>query len=168
MMGRLDQDQGQLFYSFCLDEVVPDDHLVRQIAAVLDLSWVHAESLPRIETVIDIENRSCPCCGGALHAIGEDVAERLDVIPAQFRVLVVHRPKYACRACPGTLVQAPAPSRLIEGGLPTESLVAHIIVGKYADHLPLYRQAQIYSRQGIELDRSTLAAFAIIHQAVRR
>jgi len=115
------------------------------------------KNLPRIETIIDIESRSCPCCGGALHAIGEDVAERLDVIPAQFRVLVVRRPKYACRTCPGTVVQAPAPPRLIEGGLPTEGLVAHVIVGKYADHLPLYRQAQIYARQGIELDRSTLA-----------
>ena len=115
------------------------------------------KSLPRIETVIDIENRICPCCGGALHTIGEDVAERLDVIPAQFRVLVVRRPKYACRACPGTVMQAPAPPRLIEGGLPTEGLIAHVIVGKYADHLPLYRQAQIYARQGIELDRSTLA-----------
>ena len=62
------------------------------------------KSLPRIETIIDIERQSCPCCGGALHAIGEDVAERLDVIPAQFRVLVVRRPKYACRACPGTVV----------------------------------------------------------------
>jgi transposase len=115
------------------------------------------KSLPRIVTINDVESRNCPCCGGALHAIGEDVAERLDVIPAQFRVLVVRRPKYACRTCPGTVVQAPAPPRLIEGGLPTEGLVAHVIVGKYADHLPLYRQAQIYSRQGIELDRSTLA-----------
>ncbi|MFZ5504839.1 MAG: IS66 family transposase [Pseudomonadota bacterium] len=115
------------------------------------------KSLPRIETVIDIESRSCPCCGGEVHAIGEDVAERLDVIPAQFRVLVVHRPKYACRNCPGTVLQAPAPPRLIEGGLPTEALVAHVIIGKYANHLPLYRQAQIYARQGIELDRSTLA-----------
>lgn len=105
------------------------------------------KSLPRIETVIDVESRSCPCCGGELHAIGEDVAERLDVIPAQFRVLVVRRPKYACRTCPGTVVQAPAPPRLIEGGLPTEGLIAHVIVGKYADHLPLYRQAQIYARQ---------------------
>jgi transposase len=115
------------------------------------------KSLPRIETIIDVESRSCPCCGSELHAIGEDVAERLDVVPAQFRVLVVRRPKYTCRACPGTVVQAAAPPRLIEGGLPTEALVAHVIVGKYADHLPLYRQAQIYARQGIELDRSTLA-----------
>src|SRR5665213_3298425 len=99
----------------------------------------------------------CPCCAGALYPIGEDVAERLDVIPLQFRVLVVHRPKYACRICSGTVVQAPAPPRLVEGGLPTEALIAHVTVAKYADHLPLYRQAQIYARQGITLDRSTLA-----------
>ena len=113
--------------------------------------------LPRIEQVVDIEDQSCPCCAGALHRIGEDVAERLDVVPAQFRVLVVRRPKYACRACQEVVVQAPAPARLIEGGLPTEALVAHVVVAKYADHQPLYRQAQIYSRQGVDLDRSTLA-----------
>jgi transposase len=113
--------------------------------------------LPRIEQVVDIADKSCPCCSGALHRIGEDVAERLDVIPAQFRVLVVRRPKYACRTCQEVVVQAAAPARLIEGGLPTEALVAHVVVSKYADHCPLYRQAQIYSRQGIELDRSTLA-----------
>jgi transposase len=115
------------------------------------------DHLPRIEVVIDIDDQRCPCCGGALHPIGEDVAQRLDVIPQQFRVLLVRRPKYACRNCPGTIVQAPAPPRLIEGGLPTEALVSHVIVAKYADHTPLYRQAQIYARQGIELDRSTLA-----------
>jgi transposase len=113
--------------------------------------------LPRIETVIEVADKTCPCCHAAMHQIGEDVAERLDIVPAQFRVLVVRRPKYACRACPGTLVQAAAPPRLIEGGLPTEALIAHVIVSKYADHLPLYRQAQIYARDGIALDRSTLA-----------
>jgi transposase len=113
--------------------------------------------LPRIETVADIEDKSCPCCKGALHRIGEDVSERLDIVPAQFRVLVTRRPKYACRACEGAIVQAPAPARLIDGGLPTEATVAHVLVSKYADHLPLYRQAQIYARQGINLDRSTLA-----------
>jgi transposase len=113
--------------------------------------------LRRIEQVVDITDKSCPCCSGALHRIGEDVAERLDVIPAQFRMLVVRRPKYACRTCQEVVVQAPAPARLIEGGLPTEALVAHVVVSKYADHCPFYRQAQIYSRQGIELDRSTLA-----------
>ena len=86
-------------------------------------------------------------------------SERLDVIPAQFRVIVTRRPKYACRSCSNGIVQAPAPAHLIPGGMPTEVTVAHVLVSKYADHLPLYRQAQIYSRQGIELDRSTLAAW---------
>ena len=113
--------------------------------------------LPRIEMVVDVEDHACPCCRGALHRIGEDRSERLDIIPAQLRVLVVRRPKYACRACEEVVVQAPAPARLIEGGLPTEATVAQVLVSKYADHLPLYRQAQIYARQGINLDRSTLA-----------
>jgi transposase len=113
--------------------------------------------LPRIETIVDVEDKVCPCCKGELHRIGEDVSERLDIIPAQFRVLVMRRSKYACRACEDVVVQSPAPARLIEGGMPTEATVAHVIVSKYADHLPLYRQAQIYERQGIRLDRSTLA-----------
>jgi transposase len=113
--------------------------------------------LPRIETVVDIDSKACPCCDGQLHRIGEDVSEKLDVVPAQFRVLVIRRPKYACRACEEVVAQAPAPARLIEGGLPTEATVAHVLVSKYADHLPLYRQAQIYERQGVHLDRSTLA-----------
>ena len=113
--------------------------------------------LPRIESVVDVGSSTCPCCAGPLHRIGEDVAERLDVVPAAFRVLVVRRPKYACRSCEDAVVQAPAPARLIEGGLPTETTVAHVLVSKYADHLPLYRQAQIYARQGVALDRSTLA-----------
>jgi transposase len=113
--------------------------------------------LPREEITIDVADKSCPCCGGLKHRIGEDVSERLEMIPAQFKVLVVRRPKYACRACEGEVTQAPAPERLIENGIPTEALVAHVIVAKYADHLPLYRQAQIYARQGIALDRSTLA-----------
>ena len=113
--------------------------------------------LPRIETIVDLDDTTCPCCQGQLHRIGEDVSERLDVIPAQFRVLVTRRPKYACRTCEEGVVQAPAPARLIEGGLPTEALVAHVLVAKFADHCPLYRQAQIYARQGVLLDRSTLA-----------
>ena len=107
--------------------------------------------------MVDIDDHACPCCGNPLHRIGEDAGERLDIVPAQFRVLVVRRPKYACRACENVVVQAPAPARLIEGGLPTEATVAQVLVSKYADHLPLYRQAQIYARQGLNLDRSTLA-----------
>ena len=113
--------------------------------------------LERVEQIVDVESKACSCCGGALHQIGEDVAERLDVVPATFRVLVTRRPRYGCRSCESAIVQAPAPARIIEGGIPTEALIAQVLVSKYADHLPLYRQAQIYARQGIELDRSTLA-----------
>src|SRR5258708_32674292 len=113
--------------------------------------------LPRVEIVVDIDSRTCPCCQGELHRIGEDKSERLDIVPAQFRVLVTRRPKYAGGPCEDGVVQAPAPARLIEGGLPTEATIAQVLVSKYADHLPLYRQAQIYARQGIDLDRSTLA-----------
>jgi len=113
--------------------------------------------LPRIETTIDLDDKTCLCCQGALHRIGEDRSERLDIVPAQFRVLVTIRPKYACRTCEDGVVQASAPARLIEGGLPTEATIAQVLVSKYADHLPLYRQAQIYARQSVNLDRSTLA-----------
>jgi transposase len=100
------------------------------------------DHLPRIEVVIEPEDSACPCCGGAMHVIGEDRSQRLDVIPAQYRVLVTRRPKYACRACQEAVVQAAAPARLIEGGLPTERMVAHVLIAKYADHCPLYRQAR--------------------------
>jgi transposase len=113
--------------------------------------------LERIEQIVDVEDTACPCCGGTLHQIGEDVAERLDVVPTTFRVLVTRRPRYGCRSCESAVVQAPAPARIVEGGIPTEALIAQVLVAKYADHLPLYRQAQIYARQGIQLDRSTLA-----------
>ena len=93
--------------------------------------------LPREDIVIEPESKACPCCGGALHVIVEDRSERLDRIPARLRVIVTRRPKYACRSCTDGVVQAPAPARLIAGGLPTEALVADVLVSKYADHLPL-------------------------------
>ncbi len=114
--------------------------------------------LPRIERVIEPESTICPCCGKAMYVIGEDKSERLDKVPAMLRVIVTRRPKYGCK-CEEAVVQAPAPPRLIEGGIPTETLVADVVVSKYADHLPLYRQAQIFTRQGIRLDRSTMAAW---------
>ncbi len=112
--------------------------------------------LPRVEVVIDVEDKACPCCGGTLHPIGEDRAEMLDYVPAQLRVRVIRRPRYGCRACEQAVVQAPAPERPIDGGMATEALLAHVLVNKYADHLPLYRQSQIFARQGVTLDRSTL------------
>ena len=116
--------------------------------------------LPRVEQVLAPEATACPCCQGPLVEIGCDAAERLDVIPAQFRVIVTKRPKLACRACPGVVLQASAPARLIEGGMPTEATVAHVLVSRYADHLPLYRQSQILARQGIEIGREVLADWA--------
>jgi transposase len=113
--------------------------------------------LPRVHVTIEPEDTNCPCCRSPMHVIGEDAAERLDVIPAQYRVIVTHRPKYACRACEEAVVQAGAPERLIKGGLPTEAMVASVLVGKYAWHLPLYRQAQMLGAQGLDLKRSILA-----------
>jgi transposase len=113
--------------------------------------------LPRIHVTITPEDTLCPCCRSPMHVIGEDAAERLDVIPAQFRVVVTHRPKYACRACEEAVVQAPAPERLIKGGLPTEAMVASVLVAKYAWHLPLYRQAQMLAVQGLDIKRAVLA-----------
>ena len=112
--------------------------------------------LPRVEVLIDVADKVCPCCGGTLHVIGEDRAEMLDYVPAQLRVRVTRRPRYGCRACEEAVVQAPAPERPIDGGMATEALLAHVLVNKYSDHLPLYRQAQIFARQGVTLDRSTL------------
>ena len=76
-----------------------------------------------------------------MHGIGEETSERLDVITAQFRAVVTHRPKYACRACEQAIVQAPAPERLIKGGMPTEAMAASVLVAEYAWRLPLYRQS---------------------------
>ncbi|MDU0959527.1 MAG: IS66 family transposase zinc-finger binding domain-containing protein, partial [Bradyrhizobium sp.] len=90
--------------------------------------------LPHIDVTIAPEDTNCPCCHAAMHVIGEETSKRLDVVPAQFRMIVTHRPKYACRACTGGVVQAPAPERLIKGGLPTEAMVAHVLVAKYAWH----------------------------------
>ncbi|MFO0461489.1 MAG: IS66 family transposase [Burkholderiales bacterium] len=113
------------------------------------------DHLPR-ETVRHEPEGGCPDCGGSLRQIGEDVAEMLEYVPASFKVIRHVRPRLAC-ACCERIVQVPAPIRPIDRGLPGPGLLAHVLVSKYADHLPLYRQAGIYARQGIELERSTLA-----------
>jgi transposase len=113
--------------------------------------------LPRVDVTIEPEDTNCPCCRAPMHVIGEETSQRLGVVPAQFRVIVTHRPKYACRACEEAVVVAPAPERLIKSGLPTEAMVAYVLVAKYAWHLPLYRQAQMLRSQGIAIERATLA-----------
>lgn len=114
--------------------------------------------LPRVEEVITPDSIICEC-GCERHVIGEDVSERLDIVPSQFRVLVTRRPKYACRDCENGIIQASAKQHLIVGGMPTEATLATIVINKHADHLPLFRQSQIFARQGVDLDRSTLASW---------
>jgi transposase len=110
--------------------------------------------LPRIHETMAPADTNCPCCQQPMHVIGEDTAERLDVIPAQYQVIVTHRPKFACRSCE-RIVEAPAPEHLIKSGLPTEAMVASVLVAKYGWNLPLYRQAKMLAAQGLDLDRST-------------
>jgi transposase len=113
------------------------------------------EQLPR-ETLVHATACSCPECGGELRVLGEDVAEMLEYVPGRFKVIRHVRPKFSCARCQ-TICQAPAPSRPIARGLAGPALLAHVLVSKYTDHLPLYRQSEIYAREGVDLDRSTLA-----------
>jgi transposase len=115
------------------------------------------KELPRVERVVEPDDIRCPCGCGDMVKIGEDRSERLDIVPAQFRVIATIRPRYACPKSRAGVVQAPAPAHLIEGALPTEALLAHVLVGKFTDYLPLYRQSQVFARHGVDLDRSTLA-----------
>jgi transposase len=112
--------------------------------------------LPREVEVLEPEDAKCPDCGGQLDHLGEDVSEVLEYVPAQFKVIRMVRPKFNCTRC-DHIVQQPAPHRPIDRGLAGPGLLAHVLVAKYADHLPLYRQSEIYERSGVELDRSTLA-----------
>ena len=116
------------------------------------------EHLPRQEIVHEPEHDgacTCPACGGDMARLGEDVTEVLDYLPGRFRVIRHVRPKYACRRC-DAITQAPAPALPTPRGRAAPGMLAHLLVSKYADHLPLYRQSEIYGRDGLDLDRSTL------------
>jgi len=117
-----------------------------------------SETLPREVQVLTPKTEACPECGGKLDPLGEDVSEKLEYVPAHFKVIRTVRPKLTCRCC-RNIVQEPAPSSPIEKGLAGPGLLAHVLTAKYADHLPLYRQSEIYEREGLELDRSTLAGW---------
>lgn len=112
-------------------------------------------TLPR-EEIVHETACACPRCGGELRRLGEDATELLEYVPASFKVVRHVRPKFSCRRCEA-ITQAPMPSLPIERGRPGPGLIAHVLVSKYADHLPLYRQSEIYGRSGIDLERSTLA-----------
>ena len=114
--------------------------------------------LPREEVTLRVDESTCTDCGGSLHFIEDTVSEMLDWVPAQLRVLKIHRPKYGCRTC-NSVHQHPAPARAIANGLATPALLAQVLTAKYCDHTPLYRQSQIFARHGVELERSTLAGW---------
>jgi transposase len=116
------------------------------------------DHLPRRDVVhqpADNAACACPACGGRMAQLGEDITEVLDYVPGHFEVIRHVRPKYACAAC-DAITQAPAPALPTPRGRATPAMLAHLLVAKYCDSLPLYRQAEIYAREGVELDRSTL------------
>ena len=165
---KLTEDERQLAFedlSIALAEVeVQKDHLAAKTGDKTTTKPAPKRTignlpatLSRIEEVIKPDSLICPCDCGVMHKIGEDRSERLDIVPAQLRVIVTVRPKYACRTCTDGVIQAPAPAHLIMGGLPTEASIAHVLVSKYTDHLPLYRQSQILARAGLDLHRAVLA-----------
>jgi transposase len=117
--------------------------------------WPLPEHLPR-ETMVHTPECTCPDCGGSLRPLGEDVSESLEYVPGRFKVIRHVRPKFSCAQC-ATVVQTPAPSRPIARGLAGPGLLAHVLVSKYCDHMPLNRQSEIYAREGVDLARSTLA-----------
>jgi transposase len=117
------------------------------------------DHVPRMEVDLTTGEESCSVCGGTLRRLGEDITEALEYVPGRFIVNRIVRPRLAFSGCE-RLVQAPPPSRPIERGRPGPGLLAHVLVSKFADHLPRYRQSQIYDRDGIDLDRSTLADWA--------
>jgi transposase len=158
---QLDQHIAQLELS--LEELEASEALFAHARAAQPVSSVPRQPirkplpshLPR-EEIVHTPSCICPACGAELRRLGEDVSEILERVPAQFKVVRHVRTKMSCTRCQ-TIVQAPAVSRPIERGLAGPGLLAHVLVSKYCDHLPLYRQAQIYAREGVDLDRSTLA-----------
>lgn len=113
--------------------------------------------LPHVDVHHEPESTTCTC-GCAPDRIGEDVAEKLDYVPGVFTVQRHVRGKWACAKC-HTLIQAPVPAQVIDKGIPTAGLLAQVMVAKYADHLPLYRQETIFGRAGLAIPRSTLGAW---------
>jgi len=116
------------------------------------------EHLPREVITHAPGSDCCSDCGGPLRQFGEDVSEQLEYIPNSFKVIRHVRPKFACSGC-DRIVEAPAASRPIERGLAGPGLLAHVIMSKFGDHLPLYRQSEIYARQDVEISRSTMAGW---------
>ncbi len=160
--ASLNQDQLALCWNGCVIESQPSVETEQQPASsdkpqrTKNRSRALPAHLPREVRTHFPKDTKCPCCNGELRKLGEDVSEMIEYMPASFFVIRHVRPKMSCRKC-SCVVQAPAPARVIDRGLPGPNLLAHVAIAKYCDHTPLHRQSQIFAREGIELDRSILA-----------
>jgi transposase len=160
--ASLNQDQLALSWGGCVIESQPQVQTAQQQVDTEKPKRAQNKSralpahLPREVRTHFPKDTKCPCCTGELRKLGEDVSEMIEYMPASFFVIRHVRPKMSCRKC-SCVVQAPAPARVIDRGLPGPNLLAHVAIAKYCDHTPLHRQSQIFARQGIELDRSILA-----------
>lgn len=152
-LGELEENQVQ---SETAQEIAaPQSVTVASFARRKPARQPLPEHLPRERVVYPVP-AACPCCGGALHKLGEDVTETLELVPRQWKVICHVREKYSCRSCE-KIAQPPAPSHPIARGRAGPGLLAHVLFSKYGLHLPLHRQSRTYAREGIELDVSTLA-----------
>ena len=163
---QLDAEQKALFDEAVDADIAATEDRLKELLAGKKPPKVQGErpkrealppSLPRVDRHHEPENTIC-ACGRALKRIGEDVSEKLDYTPGIFTVERHIRGKWACSQC-RTLTQAPVPAEIIDKGIPTSGLLAQVLVAKYADHLPLYRQEAIFGRAGVALPRSTLGAW---------
>jgi len=150
---------GKYFSSLLELEALSQDSIERKAAAPRKPRRMPLPAdLPRREFHHEPASTQCPSpgCGAPLQRMGEDITEKLDYTPGTFTVERHVRGKWVCRCCE-TLVQAPVPACVIDKGIPTEGLLAHVLVAKYADHMPLARQEKIFARAGLGIARSTLA-----------
>lgn len=166
---QLDPHQASLIEAAPLDEVAARKAAGKPAANQPQIDRSLPGHLPRetqehqpqaTDAHKDVAGQPCGCsaCGGRLRRIGADVSEQLEYVPARFKVIRTVRPKLACTTCQ-TIFQAAAPTRPISRGIAGAGLLAHVMVSKYCDHLPLYRQASIYAREGVQIDRSTMAGW---------
>jgi transposase len=159
---KLDRAIAQL--ELALEELCEDDGIAHARLAPHSTTTIERakpkraplpEHLP-MEDIVHAAPAACPSCGGTLRPLGEDIREELEYVPGRFRRMRHVRPKLSCRSCE-TIVQAPPPSSPIPKGKAGPGLLAHVLVSKYCDHLPLYRQSEIYAREGVPIERSTMA-----------
>jgi transposase len=152
-LGELEENQAQ---AEAAEEIAaPQSVTVEAVTRRKPARRPLPEHLPRERVVYPVP-AACPCCGGALHKLGEDVTETLELVPRQWKVIQHVREKYSCRSCE-KMTQPPAPSHPIARGRAGPGLLAHVLFAKYGLHLPLHRHSRTYAREGIELDVSTLA-----------